>query len=89
MRKLDHVRRSGKVGFHQVIAAVRTYANSGLEPQFVKHPATWLNAGCWDDEPAAVNGVPASPKVLDYAKAWDLRAKEQLEERERIERERR
>lgn len=24
---------------------------AGSDPQFIKHPSTWLNQGCWDDEP--------------------------------------
>jgi hypothetical protein len=24
---------------------------SGQDPKFTKHPATWLNAECWKDEP--------------------------------------
>jgi uncharacterized protein YdaU (DUF1376 family) len=37
----------------QIIAGARAYALSVLEsdPQFVKHPATWIRGGCWDDEP--------------------------------------
>lgn len=31
------------------------------DPQFIKHPASWLNAGCWKDEPMPrhINGKPA------------------------------
>jgi hypothetical protein len=29
------------------------------EPQFVKHPATWLNGGCWDDDDPTTR--PSSP----------------------------
>jgi hypothetical protein len=25
---------------------------AGQDPKFTKHPATWLNAECWTDEPA-------------------------------------
>lgn len=25
----------------------------GIDPRYVKHPATWLNQGCWQDEPDA------------------------------------
>ena len=37
-----------------IIAAVCRYAAERVgEPvRYTKHPATWLNAGCWDDEPA-------------------------------------
>jgi hypothetical protein len=36
-------------------AAERT----GQDPQFTKHPSTWLNGACWADEPQA----PAQPKA--------------------------
>lgn len=39
------------------MATIYTRASSTSEPQFVKHPATWLNAGCWEDEPTR----PLSP----------------------------
>ncbi len=36
-----------------VIAAAGHYAQvtSSTEPNFIKHPATWLNGQCYDDEP--------------------------------------
>jgi hypothetical protein len=39
-----------------VLAGARAYAaaREGQEPRYTKHPTTWLNQGCWDDEhPAA------------------------------------
>lgn len=37
----------------RMIAAATAYANErdGKDPQYTKHPATWLNKGCYDDEP--------------------------------------
>ncbi len=37
----------------EIIAGARRYAKEreGQDPQFTKHPATWLNGGCWEDEP--------------------------------------
>lgn len=35
----------------RVIAAARAYAAVPREPRFTKYPATWLNAGAYDDEP--------------------------------------
>lgn len=32
-------------------AARYATARRGEDPKFTKHPATWLNAGCWADEP--------------------------------------
>ncbi|MET4788260.1 hypothetical protein ABIF64_000438 [Bradyrhizobium japonicum] len=39
----------------QLLAGVMRYAaeRSGKDPQFTKHPATWLNAGSWGNETAA------------------------------------
>lgn len=31
-------------------AAARTYGQSIRDPQYAKHPATWLNGECWEDE---------------------------------------
>lgn len=46
-----------------IIDAVRLYAMtcSTREPQFIKHPASWLNAGCWDDDDPATR--PSPPPV--------------------------
>lgn len=50
-RRLDGVRRAG-VPWERLMEGVRRYAEYAKtqEIQFVKHPATWLNQGCWDDE---------------------------------------
>jgi hypothetical protein len=38
----------------ELIAGAERYARlcraDGREPRFIKHPATWLNGGCWSDE---------------------------------------
>jgi len=31
---------------------------AGQDPKYTKHPATWLNKGCWDDEPSPRSGQP-------------------------------
>jgi hypothetical protein len=47
-----------------MLAAAQAYAASPTrDPQFTKHAATWLNAGCYDDQPeddlyARQNGTP-------------------------------
>lgn len=38
----------------ELINAAARYAQQQADPQrrqYTKHPATWLNGGCWDDEP--------------------------------------
>jgi hypothetical protein len=47
----------------EIIFGVRQYVVVcvGKEERFIKHPATWLNGGCWDDEHSQPgnNGFPA------------------------------
>lgn len=53
MKKLASVRKSRVVAFVDLMAGVRRYAAANLDPQYTKHPTTWLNAGCWADETQA------------------------------------
>lgn len=40
------------VPFAKLIEAAARYRDDpNRDPKFTKDPATWLNAGCWDDEP--------------------------------------
>lgn len=50
--KLEAVKKSGKIPWEAFLAAVRRYARhvAGTEDRYIKHPMTWLNRGCWDDE---------------------------------------
>jgi hypothetical protein len=45
----------------KIIEGVKRYASycntKGTEPQFIAHPATWLNQGRWDDELDAGGGL--------------------------------
>jgi len=42
-----------KVDPNVIVEAARRYAatRDGQDPTYTKHPKTWLNSGCWDDEP--------------------------------------
>jgi hypothetical protein len=41
-----------------LVAALRYgEERSGQDSKYTKHAATWLHAGCWDDEPAAPSGT--------------------------------
>ncbi|MFK0045475.1 hypothetical protein ACIQU4_15380 [Streptomyces sp. NPDC090741] len=44
-----------------MVAGAQGYARErrDQDPQYTKHPATWLNKGCYDDEPAQ----PARPRL--------------------------
>lgn len=48
-----------------LIAAMQRYARSRIDqdPTFTKHPATWLNQQCWDDEP---DGARAPPRQTAF-----------------------
>jgi hypothetical protein len=45
-----------------LIAGAKRYAieRAGQEPRYTKHPATWLNAGCWEDE------APGAPVIDEH-----------------------
>src|SRR5262245_29202307 len=42
----------------EIIAGAMRYAaeRMGQEPKYTKHPTTWLNKGCWSDEPSPSAG---------------------------------
>ncbi|MBD0838816.1 hypothetical protein [Streptomyces sp. TRM68416] len=54
----------------RILQAARHYARErqGEPAKFTKHPATWLNKGCYDDEPASpagsLSGPPTAPRHL-------------------------
>lgn len=57
-RKLEGLAYSGEVPFGVLMAGIAKIPIN--DPQFIPHPATWLNRGGWDDEPlplgAGTNG---------------------------------
>lgn len=81
MKALDRVRKGSEVPFEVLISAVKIYARAvaGKDVQYVAHPATWLNAGRWDDAPEALGGVvshagiavPGMVRVLADTPQWD------------------
>lgn len=66
MVALERVRKSGEVPFEILISAVGVYARSvvGKDMQYVKHPTTWLNQGCWDDAPEALLKGAVQPSAM-------------------------
>ncbi|MFD5031675.1 hypothetical protein ACFWM0_14855 [Streptomyces sp. NPDC058405] len=50
-----------------IVTASQAYARerAGEDPKYTKYPATWLNKGCYDDEPEPV-GKPHLRAVGDY-----------------------
>jgi hypothetical protein len=65
-------RAIGKRGVdpEKIIAAAGRYASerANEDPQFTKHPATWLNAGCWDDEPSGATVIDEGGNIVGTAK---------------------
>jgi hypothetical protein len=67
----------------RIFSSARKYAadRAGQDAQFTKHPATWLNAGCWEDYAANLTKLPdmaaaQREQPLCYVKfqdrdAWD------------------
>jgi uncharacterized protein YdaU (DUF1376 family) len=52
MAKLEAIRKSGSVPWAKFIDGISRYRDHvvGSEERYIKHPTTWLNKGCWDDE---------------------------------------
>lgn len=53
-----------------IVVAVKRYAKH-CDPKFIKHPATWLNGGCWDDEPPPRNLAAVSNGYRPYQDPTD------------------
>ena len=64
MAKLDAIKKSGAVPWAAFAAGVNRYRHhvAGTEERFIKHPTTWLNRGCWEDEfsTTPTNGVTSN-----------------------------
>jgi hypothetical protein len=55
-----------------ILAGAKRYAASKPDPQFTKHPTTWLNADCWLDEGEKVvsfRPAPAAQRTWQEIKA--------------------
>lgn len=58
MKSLDKVKDAGDVAFEKILEAIERYKAwlAEADPRRhiwrpePKHPSTWLNQGCWDDE---------------------------------------
>lgn len=58
--------------FEEILASAIAYAKAvdGIEPRFIKNPATWLNADAWENE------ITPSPDSEAARKAQERREKE-------------
>jgi hypothetical protein len=56
-----------------LIAGAQRYAaeRAGQEPRYTKHPATWLNAGCWEDEFPAGAVIDQDGNVVGVAQVQE------------------
>lgn len=62
------------------VATIAAGLNSAKWPsdrQFIPHPATWLNQGRWQDEPADAAPEPAGK--LDWLREYDFNAAERVQ----------
>ena len=66
MTVLERIRKSGEVPFEVLLSAVKVYGRSvvGKDMKYVAHPASWLNAGRWDDDPDALLDTKVAPQVI-------------------------
>lgn len=58
-KALEKVRKKHRVPWPDLIGAVARYA-AVADPQFTKHPSTWLNKGCWADQQQKNGHRPAN-----------------------------
>lgn len=62
----------------KILAALAWQVPTWSDPQYMKHPATWLNAKCWEDErPASSPTVQRQPQQaslrIGHTRAEDFR----------------
>jgi hypothetical protein len=60
-------RARGLIGFDELLAVTNRFAESvrDKEPEFVKYPATWLNAGSYLDEPDKSKGAARDATIAE------------------------
>lgn len=56
-RKFEAAVKAGTPPQQIIEAAERYAASEQVRRGFIKHPTTWLNNGCWDDEPEQAKGM--------------------------------
>lgn len=56
-RAFEKVRKSGRVQFSGLMAGLEAYKASKAHDRAWCNPATWLNQGRWQDQPAKMNGT--------------------------------
>ena len=58
-----------------LIAGAQRYAveRQGQDPKYTKHPATWLNAGCWEDETPGAPVIDEDGNVVAFEREQEAR----------------
>jgi hypothetical protein len=64
-RAYERILQHGTASAEDLLEGARRYAaeREGEDPKFTKHPANWLNGGCWADEPTPSRGK--GPPTID------------------------
>ena len=85
LKSFDKAIKDG-VGLSDLIEGAKKYALSveGKEQKYIKHPKTWLNGGCWDDEHEETKPDP-NAKIYDEFYGWTTEAELDKIEKECIE----
>ncbi len=68
MRSLEKVKKSG-IPWATLWAGLLRWSVEAMktEQKYVKHPSTWLLAGCWDDEPMKNGGYREDDRSISAA----------------------
>jgi hypothetical protein len=61
-KEYNKILASARATEDELLRGAMRYAaeRGGEDPQYTKHPRTWLSAGCWADEPSPIGGRPKS-----------------------------
>lgn len=65
-----------------IISAAQVYRDSDVghgPPQYLKAPATWLNQGCWDDDPESLK-VKSTPAPVTFAEQARINTANNMQE---------
>jgi hypothetical protein len=56
---------------HKIIDVVGRYPFDRSRTKYIKDPATWLNAGCWEDDLEAVAAAHQEPRSASGRNHWE------------------
>jgi hypothetical protein len=66
-----------RASFDEILAGAKRYAASSPDPEYTKHPSTWLNADCWLDEGKVIEFRTSAPQRTYAEIKAEREAKEQ------------